>query len=177
MLDSKNGGGHLSVPYMGFKGDYQAIPILTDAYIGDTKVKFPLLIQRDADGDQDFAPDKPVYTLADIKPGKPDQPYAFVHFNHQARKANLDVLNANGSLAAELDRDQYLPRNAKDHFAAADDDVWFTFSWDGKGTDGKSLLPNGDYKLRLRVLKPLGDESNPADWEEWVSPAFTIKHS
>ena len=98
MLDSKNGGGHLSVPYMGFKGDYQAIPVLTDAYIGNTKVKFPLLIQRDADGDQDFAPDKPVYTLADIKPGKPDRPYAFVHFNHQARKANLDVLNANGSL-------------------------------------------------------------------------------
>ncbi|WP_237724743.1 S8 family serine peptidase [Deinococcus alpinitundrae] len=177
MLDSKNGGGHLSVPYMGFKGDYQAIPILTDAYIGDTKVKFPVLIQRDAAGDQDFAPDKPVYTLADIKPGKPDQPYAFVHFNHQARRANLDVLNANGSLAAELDRDQYLPRNAKDHFAAAEDDVWFAFSWDGKGTDGKSLLPNGDYKLRLRVLKPLGDESNPADWETWVSPAFGIKHN
>ncbi|AWN24434.1 peptidase S8 [Deinococcus irradiatisoli] len=177
VLKATEGSAHLSIPYIGFKGDYQAIPVLTDAYIGNTKFKFPMLIQRDADGDQDFAPTKPVYTLAEIKPGQPDQPYAFVHFNHQARKANLDALKADGTLAAELDRDQYMPRNAKDHYAAAGDDVWFTYSWDGKDSAGKTLLPNGDYKLRLRVLKPLGDESNPADWEEWVSPVFTLKHN
>ncbi len=177
MLDAAEGSGHLSVPYIGFKGDYQKIPVLTDAYIGNTKFKFPALVQRDGDGDQDFAPVKPVYTLADIKPGKPDQPYAFVHFNHQARKSNLDALKADGTLAAELDRDQYLPRNAKDHYAAESDDVWFTYSWNGKDSAGKNLLPNGDYKLRLRVLKALGDESNPADWEEWISPVFSLKHS
>jgi hypothetical protein len=35
-------------------------------------------------------------------------------------------------------------------------------------------MPNGDYKLRVEVLKPLGEE--PADVETYTSPTFTTAH-
>ena len=35
-------------------------------------------------------------------------------------------------------------------------------------------VPNGQYKLQIRVLKPRGDERNPADWETWTSPTITL---
>ncbi|MEY4531301.1 MAG: hypothetical protein RLZZ156_2022, partial [Deinococcota bacterium] len=42
-----------------------------------------------------------------------------------------------------------------------------------KGT-GNTVLPDGTYKLKLRGLKALGDENNPAHWEVFTSPAFVI---
>jgi hypothetical protein len=35
-------------------------------------------------------------------------------------------------------------------------------------------VPDGQYKLQLRVLKALGDASNPAHTEVWDSPMFVI---
>jgi len=35
-------------------------------------------------------------------------------------------------------------------------------------------MPNGNYKLRVEALKPLGDANNPADIETYTSPTFTI---
>ena len=35
-------------------------------------------------------------------------------------------------------------------------------------------VPNGSYVMKVSVLKALGDDNNPADWETWTSPAFTI---
>ncbi len=174
-LDAVQGSGHLSIPYIGFKGDYQKIPVLTDAAIFGDVYDFPTLAQNTADG-LDFGGPKRTYTLGKNADGSTDEPFVLAHFNHQARKANFDALKADGSVAAELDRDQYTRRNAQFDYEGSGDDVWLEYVWDGKDTSGKTQLPNGDYKLRLRVLKALGDESNPADWEEYVSPVFTIKH-
>jgi hypothetical protein len=48
--------------------------------------------------------------------------------------------------------------------------------WDGTTTNGNQVraVPNGQYVIRLSVLKALGDSSNPADWEVWTSPVITI---
>jgi minor extracellular serine protease Vpr len=35
-------------------------------------------------------------------------------------------------------------------------------------------MPDGQYKLQLRVLKALGDAGNTAHWETWTSPTFRI---
>jgi len=35
-------------------------------------------------------------------------------------------------------------------------------------------VPNGQYRVRLSVLKALGDATNPADIESWTSPVITV---
>ena len=60
---------------------------------------------------------------------------------------------------------------------------FFTFTWDGTTFTGKaqerlaaSSTPclNGQYVVKVSVLKALGDENNPAHWETWTSPTITI---
>jgi minor extracellular serine protease Vpr len=35
-------------------------------------------------------------------------------------------------------------------------------------------VPNGQYVVRIRVLKALGDPKNPRHWEEWTSSFITL---
>lgn len=35
-------------------------------------------------------------------------------------------------------------------------------------------MPDGTYAVTFSILKALGDERNPADWETWTSPPVTI---
>jgi len=61
---------------------------------------------------------------------------------------------------------------------------YFAISWDGRlistlksggGTKTSAKnMPNGNYRLRVEALKPLGDANNPADIETYTSPTFTI---
>ena len=64
---------------------------------------------------------------------------------------------------------QYLPRNASSTGA-------FLFDWDGRTVAGPNLytVPDGQYVIKLSVLKALGDVENPAHWETWTSPVITI---
>lgn len=46
--------------------------------------------------------------------------------------------------------------------------------WDGtyqgnKGNDKTRRVSDGDYVLEIRILKAMGDPSNPDHWESWVS--------
>ena len=70
--------------------------------------------------------------------------------------------------------DQYLPRNT----GATS---FFAFPWNGstftdKGKNGSQwrTVPDGQYVVKISVLKALGDENNPAHWESWTSPVITI---
>jgi hypothetical protein len=57
---------------------------------------------------------------------------------------------------------------------------FFAFAWDGtrahsNGNNSlRKFVPDGSYVVTLRVLKALGDPSNPAHWETWASPVVTI---
>ncbi len=35
-------------------------------------------------------------------------------------------------------------------------------------------MANGTYTLRLTIQKALGDDSNPAHTETWISPVITV---
>lgn len=155
-LDGK-GTGDLSVPYMGFKGDYQSIKVLTPIKIGGATYDLPWLI--DAAGDK-IENDAYAYTMqGDDKPG------TYVHLDHPSRRLSLTVQNEAGATVGTVYSIDYAGRNDT---ATA----FFNDTWDGK-LDGEDA-PNGKYRLVYKVLKALGDESNPADTETWASPLFTI---
>ncbi len=63
----------------------------------------------------------------------------------------------------------YFGRNASEN-------SYYSFLWDGTTYSGRKLrtAPDGDYYVVISVLKPLGDDNNPAHWETWTSPVFTI---
>lgn len=44
-------------------------------------------------------------------------------------------------------------------------------------TAGKKsyVVPDGQYVVKLSVLKALGDSSNESHWERWDSPVITVE--
>jgi hypothetical protein len=187
----QGGGQILRVPYAGFGGDYQGISILTS---GGATPAFPKLARwigytQLADGSivSNYTfPDSPVtYTMAkDRQLGRQfgDIPVIGAHFNHQARSVTVTVLDAAGNPVVSSASSQTLnpvaltidlmPRNST---AGG----FFAFSWDGRliatqknGAIISKNMPNGTYKLKMEVLKPLG--TAPGDVETYISPTFTI---
>ncbi len=99
-----------------------------------------------------------------------DIPFVLVHLNHQSRQLKMEVFNAtSGKAWHAFVKDEYLPRNAT---AAG----FFAFPFGGQTVAGNKVytVPDGSYVIKVSVLKALGDANNPADWETWTSPAFTI---
>jgi minor extracellular serine protease Vpr len=155
------------VPFAGFVGDYQGIQVLTPTANG-----FPWLAQLDA-GTFFNCPTGCSYSMQGD-----NIPWFLIHFDHHARYMEMNILHA-GSMQPvhpvfhKTNVYDYLPRNSTIT-------GFFNFSWDGtrihsNGGKGKTkVVPDGDYVLQLRVLKALGDESNPAHWETWTSPVITI---
>jgi minor extracellular serine protease Vpr len=159
VLTPRSGDPSVRVPYTGFKGNYQALQVLTP-----TPDNFPWLARLVG---SDLVKQSPgaSYTLQGD-----DIPFFLVHLDHQSRLLRLDVLSSNQSVSfGEGFSEELLPRNSTST-------SFFAFTWDGVTTLKKRLgaVPNGDYVVRLSILKALGNEKNSADWETWTSPAFTI---
>jgi hypothetical protein len=160
-----NGGEVLRVPYTGFKGDYQALPVLVPTVYG-----FPWLAKLI--GTSLFnQPDGASFTLAGG-----DVPYILAHFHHQSRAARLEVRDAvtGRFLGLVAENETYLPRNSTP-------EGFFAFVWDGTVINAGNIytVPNGQYKIALTVVKALVDLSkpqsiNPGDVERWVSPVITL---
>jgi subtilisin family serine protease len=164
VLTPQDGGLTLRVPYAGFKGDYQSIQVLTPTANG-----FPWLAKLN--GDSLFnQPTGATYSLANG-----DIPYFLVHLDHQARRVRLEAFDAKkGKDWHKVSDDEFLPRNST---ATG----FFSFTWDGTTFTGKAgepnrlfTVPNGQYVVKVSVLKALGDPDNPAHWESWTSPVITI---
>lgn len=159
------GGGQVyRVPFAGFVGDYQGIQVLTPAAYG-----FPWLAKLNG-GYFYKQPGGATFTMVGD-----DIPYFAIHLNHQSRRLRLEAFDAvTGKAWHRISDDEYLPRNDK-----AND--FFDFAWDGTtfnvmGKNGSQwyTVPNGQYVVKLSVLKALGDKNNPAHWETWTSPVITI---
>lgn len=156
----QGGGQKLRVPYAGMKGDYQSVPILTPTQYG-----FPWLAK--VTGTTYY---KQVagaaYTMQNG-----DIPYLAVHVDHQVRRLRVEVNDAvtGQSWHRAFADEEYLGKNST---ATG----FWGFAFDGTTVAGKKAytVPNGQYVMVLSVLKPLGDENNPAHWETWTSPMFVI---
>jgi hypothetical protein len=165
-LRPDDGGAPLTVPYAGYKGDYQAQQVLTPTANG-----LPWLARLSGGSFTHVTASGSTFTLAGG-----DDPYLVYHLNIPARQLNVQVENADGSFVHPVFnyavKESFLPRNSSPT-------AFFTFAWDGtrgqdNGNDKRKVVPNGTYALKLSVLKPLGDPSSSADWETFTTPAFTI---
>jgi minor extracellular serine protease Vpr len=178
VLTPRGGGTTLRVPYVGFMGDYQSLPVLTPANCG-----LPAVFQVKA-GASDPCLGAGVSRLgaagATFTLRGNDFPVLLYHLNHQVRKLNVQIYKTDGSpvhpvfnYATQL---AYLPRNSSAT-------TFFEFDWDGTRShdngggngDRRKALPNGSYVLKLSVLKALGNESNRADWETYATPPITLR--
>lgn len=162
VLTPRDGGEAYRIPYAGFKGDYQSTQVLTPTANG-----FPWLAQlvgttyfnRNATG--------ATYTMVGD-----DIPFFLMHLDHLSRRIKLEAFDAvTGKTWYTVSDDEFVTRSSTPG-------GFFAFVWDGttffrKGRDLQTV-PNGQYVVRVSVLKALGDESNPAHWETWTSSVITI---
>jgi len=179
VLTPRDGGVTLRVPYVGFFGDYQSLPVLTAANCG-----LPAVFQvRAGSGDSclgggisRLGAAGATFTLRGS-----DFPILLFHLNHQVRKLNIQVFKADGSAVHPvfnyITQQEFLGRNST---ATS----FFEFDWDGTrshdagvgNADHRKVVPNGRYILELSVLKALGNPNIAADWETFTTPPITLAH-
>lgn len=158
-LTPGGGGAVYRVPYLGFKGDYQSIPVLTFVpQIGRfnaTTGACGSLVNWSA------GMAALTYTLSAT-----DQLCVRAHIDHPAARFALNVRNAaNTTLLGKAVEVNYIGRNSAFNTV-------FAFGWDGtlyRATGGMPT-PNGAYSLQLQVLKANGSVSNPAHFETFTFP-------
>jgi subtilisin family serine protease len=158
-LTPQGGGQMYRVPYAGFVGDYQGIEVLTPTPNG-----FPWLAKL-IGGSYFNQPGGATYTMAGG-----DIPYFLVHTDHQPRRLLMEVFDAdNGKAWHRAMQFEYFPRSSSPT-------SFWSFAWDGYTVNGRKLnmVPDGDYVVKVSVLKALGDDDNPAHTEVWTSPVITI---
>jgi minor extracellular serine protease Vpr len=163
-LVGADGAVAASVPYSGFKGDYQAIRVLEPTRFG-----FPWLAKRE-NGVYVHQPTNTTFTMKGD-----DIAYVVAHFEHQSRVVRLEVVplrQVGRARDLTVFESEYFGRNSTPEGI-------FAFSWDGsaKVNGRRTPLPMGDYQLKLTVQKALGDPNNPNHFETWISPVITISRS
>ncbi len=181
-------GSEYSVPFAGFDGDYQAIRALTPIGSGAGQVDLPWLTRLTACEqliDLDCIDPAGTYSRADGETfslrwvdGLPDYPYVIAHLAHQVEDLDIHVVDDrtgqryNPAFHVASDLGPLGRSGSPGGFQA--------FVWDGTVTktqgskDVTRTVRDGDYRLEVRALKAGGDRSNPAHWETWTSPTFTI---
>jgi hypothetical protein len=167
VLTPTDGGRVYRVPFAGFVGDYQTIPVLLPTANG-----FPWLAKL-AGGTFTNQPAGATFSLVGD-----DLPQFLLHFEHQAQRFRMEVTqiktDKNGVKSKGrgwhkiLDED-YFGRNSTPT-------GFFAFAWDGQTFAGNTTytVPDGEYVVTVSVLKPLGDLNDPAHNEIWESPLITI---
>ena len=162
VLTPRDGSAVYSVPFSGFKGDYQTTQVLTPTANG-----FPWLAQLEGGFYQNRNATGATYTMVGD-----DIPLFLMHLDHLSRRIRLEAFDAvTGKPWNKVSDDEFVTRNSTPG-------GFFEFAWDGttffrKGPDARPV-PNGQYVVKVSVLKALGDESNPAHWETWTSAVITI---
>jgi minor extracellular serine protease Vpr len=160
VLTPTDGGKVYRIPYAGFVGDYQGIQVLTD--LG---ADLPWLAFLDEDDFFNPLFDGGTFSLVDG-----DIPHIVAHFEHQSRKVTMDVFDATtDKKVGTFVKEEYFGRNATPGGI-------FDFPWDGTVLKGNNeiAVPDGDYIIKIDLLKALGDPGNPAHHETWTSPVITI---
>jgi minor extracellular serine protease Vpr len=165
VMTPQGAGATYRVPFAGFKGDYQATQVLTPTANG-----FPWLAQQVGTSLFNRNATGATYTMVGN-----DIPQVLMHLDHLSRRIRLEAFDAiTGKAWHRVSDDEYVTRNSTPG-------GFFTFAWDGTTFTGKGknasqqyTVPNGQYIVKVSVLKALGDEDNPAHWETFTTNTITI---
>jgi minor extracellular serine protease Vpr len=159
-----DGGADYTVPFSGFKGDYQGRPAVTPTPSG-----FPWLAKQ-VGASFVNQPGGATYTLQ-----AGDIPIILLHLDTPVSRLRFEIIDAVSGQSFHRALDE------RDFRRSTGATSFFAFGWDGvtfhgPGNKPKHLseVPNGQYVLKLTALRPLGSESNPAHVDTWLSPVITI---
>lgn len=155
----------LVIPFAGLSGDYQALTALEFA------------ASAFVDG-EDLFPAEPFHTYSMV--GN-DVPYVALYLAYPVSNLYIDVYKAkaDGTKGAKV-HSNFINYAETLELGRLGDIA--TIAWDGtyQGNNGKNgkvrRVDNGSYVLELRVLKALGDPSNPAHWETMALDPVTIAY-
>jgi subtilisin family serine protease len=159
LLTPDDGGRETRVPYAGFDGDYQSAPVLTPTTLG-----VPWLAHLV--GSSLF--NQPHGASFTLQGG--DIPYIVLHLDRPVSELKMEIFDAStGKAWHRMFYSKDFPRNLTAQSVSA-------YGWHGSTFHGNQVLdvPNGQYVVRVSVLKPLGDENDPAHSESWTSPVITL---
>jgi minor extracellular serine protease Vpr len=165
------------VPFAGFVGDYQGIVVMTNAtfptgpLLGKLNSCTPSALLRGLDcfgtGSYGVYPAGGTYNLTSAIG---QTPYFLLHLEHQVRLLRMEVFDAvSGKAWHRIINEEYVGRNSASN-------TFFAYAWNGTTYSGNKTytVPDGQYVVKISVLKANGDASNPAHWETWTSPIITI---
>jgi hypothetical protein len=166
VLTPQGGGQTLRVPYAGFIGDYQTVQVLTPTANG-----FPWLAQLSAGSFFNRNATGATYTMVGD-----DVPYILVHLDHQSDRLQMSVTATDGTRYHQFVDDIGEGRNtsAGGFFAIPFSGETFRMGGPLDGPPKLFTVPDGDYTIEVKVLKALGDKGNPAHYEIFTTPVFTI---
>jgi minor extracellular serine protease Vpr len=172
ILTPDNGSQVIRVPYVGFKGDYQAIQVLSP-----TANNFPWLAKIVGSN----LVNQTAGASFTMQAG--DFPQILYHLDHQPRRIRFDVYNiATPKKTFLVDGTDYFIRNKTPN-------GFFVLEWDGTATKDAEVaengfvtpdptkivtLPNGQYAIKITVTKALGKFNRASDTETWISPTITL---
>ena len=132
LFEPQAGGQSYRVPYAGFDGDYQALPVLDANPYG-----LPWSVGCETD--------------CTMEPG--DMPEFWVNLGQQVRILRFEVFDANTNKSWHRAYNfNYFGRSS------AENNI-FSFPWDGTTVNGNKVyvVPDGEYVVVISVLKALGD--------------------
>lgn len=157
----------LHVPYSGYEGNYQDLPLF-GYYTGpdDFVEQEPRLSAVTEEGDLDPVEEGHEFIVRDG-----DVPVVEAFFGHYPQEMRMYAVHHPSGQEWPVMRRRYLSRSP-------DPEFYWPFPWPGVTRAGRSHnvrpVASGTYTLRVEVLRALGDPENEDHWETWESPEFEL---
>jgi subtilisin family serine protease len=171
------GGQTLRVPYMGFKGDYQGFAVLSPGVnTANQSFGMPWLAFLNAGSYSRINPAAaPPANTRTFSMAGTDFPYLVYQLGHQVTRLQVNVRDANGVLLGRAFSVANLRRSINQ--IVGQPSSFFADRWDGTVQSGKAFktLPNGQYKLEISILRPLGDSAVGSHYETFTTQTFTVQ--
>ncbi|RSD28501.1 S8 family serine peptidase [Mesobacillus subterraneus] len=173
LTDPTDTNPDLVVPYVGFKGDWNAAPIL-DAPIWDPASFYEMtgVVTHVGGGSYNFlgtdqATGELNQDLIAISPnndGKNDSATYLLSLLRNAKEFKLNVLNVDGKVVKEIASEEFLRKNYYDGGRGAMYYLYSDWTWDGTMHNGK-IAPEGQYFLQVEAT---------LDFEGAAAQSFTF---
>ncbi|HYG57595.1 MAG TPA: Fn3-like domain-containing protein, partial [Symbiobacteriaceae bacterium] len=151
-----DGSPTLRVPYLGYHGDYQRFSTLDYSSYG-----LPWLAKLE--GGSFYKMERMT-----INPQNGENAYLLFNLARQASKLRITARATRGRNVGRLYDLRWVGRDSNP-------EDFSVLAWDGRNSRGDAV-PAGEYVLVLEVLRPLGDENNPAHWDTWTSGPVTVQN-